>query len=178
MDFRQHYIDETLRGFQRVKSSSEKAFNQISEEEWFYKPDPESNSIAILVKHMAGNMFSRWTDFYTTDGEKATRMRDTEFEEDLSVEDLIKYWESAWELLLNLIGNMQPEDLDRTVTIRNEPHTVIQAIMRQYLHYSYHSGQIVQLAKHIKGETWQTMSIPKGKSEEFFRDPGQFKHNA
>ncbi len=130
--------------------------------------DGESNSISIIVKHMAGNMRSRWTDFLTTDGEKPNRHRDTEFEEPPQTRaDLLALWEAGWKIVFAALKPLKEEDLARTVTIRTEPHSVMQAINRQIAHYSYHTGQIVYLAKHFSSERWTALTVPKRKSAEF-----------
>jgi len=132
--------------------------------------DAESNSIAIIVKHMAGNMRSRWTDFLTSDGEKPDRNRDTEFEAPPTTRtELIEMWERGWNLLFGALEPLSDTDLTRTITIRTEPHSVMQAINRQVAHYSYHVGQIVYLARHFTGDKWQSLTIPKKKSAEFNR---------
>ena len=141
---------------------------QCSDEALFTILDTESNSIAIIVKHMAGNMRSRWTDFLTTDGEKPDRNRDTEFDEPPRTRtELMELWERGWKLLLSALEPLSDADLTRTITIRTEPHSVTQAINRQIAHYSYHVGQIVYLARHFAGDKWQTLTIPKKKSAEF-----------
>lgn len=152
-----------------MKLQAERAMAQLSEAQFFRQIDAGSNSIAIIVKHIAGNSRSRWTDFLTSDGEKPDRRRDTEFE--LVPADtkaaLMEQWEDGWRLVFGAIEPLKGEDLLRTVVIRGEPHTVVQAINRQLTHYAHHIGQILFLAKHLAGEKWQTLSIPRGKSEEF-----------
>jgi Protein of unknown function (DUF1572) len=147
----------------------EAAMSQLRDEDFFMTLDPEANSVAILVKHLAGNMRSRFTDFLTTDGEKPDRFRDREFEitSSTSRADLMKWWEDGWATVLGTIEALKPEDVMRTVTIRGEPHTVLQAVNRQIAHYAQHIGQIVFLAKHLRSSEWKTLSIPRGKSEEF-----------
>lgn len=146
---------------------AEKAIDQLNDADMHYKPDSESNSIAIIMKHMSGNMISRWTDFLTTDGEKPTRNRDGEFEEGKETkQQLVQVWEKGYSVFLNTIDSLTENDLEKTVVIRNEKLSVIQAINRQTSHYSYHVGQIVFLAKHIRSSNWKTLSIPKGKSNE------------
>ena len=141
---------------------------QLSDEQFFAIPSEESNSVAIVVKHMAGNMRSRFTDFLTTDGEKLDRNRDQEFITSADNRaDLMRLWEQNWQLVLDTIKSLGPGDLTRTVTIRAEPHSVLQAVNRQVAHYAYHVGQIAFLAKHWKGSDWQTLSVPKGQSEQF-----------
>ena len=141
---------------------------QCPDEALFTVLDAESNSIAIIVKHMAGNMRSRWTDFLTSDGEKIDRNRDTEFEDPPTTRaELMELWERGWKLLFGALEPLSDADQTRTITIRTEPHSVTQAINRQVAHYSYHVGQIVYLARHFAGKKWQTLTIPKKKSAEF-----------
>ena len=169
MDTRQHFLEEVRRQLRGYKRMAEGAISQLRDEDLFVKMDPESNSIAILMKHIAGNMRSRFTDFLTTDGEKPDRHRDTEFEvksKDTRAE-LMQNWESGWKVVLSTVESLTPEDVDRTVTIRQEPHTVLQALNRALAHYSAHIGQIVFLAKHLRSSEWKTLSIPRGKSDEF-----------
>ena len=162
----QHYIDDCLFQLRKLKSQADKAMAQVDDAQFFALLDPEANSIALLVKHVSGNMRSRWTNFLTSDGEKPDRHRDTEFERDADDTRLavMGRWDEAWELLFNTLSSLKPSDLGKTVTIRDEPHTVVQAINRQVSHYSAHVGQIVLLAKHFAGTRWQTLSIPKRKS--------------
>jgi len=164
------YLDEVRRNFRGYKRMAEGAFEQINDEQFFAQIDPEANSIALVVKHMAGNMRSRWTDFLTSDGEKPDRKRDTEFElyggQDTRAR-LMQRWEDGYKLIFDALAGLQPQDLGRTITIRKEPHTVLQAINRQMAHYAYHVGQIVLLAKHARGAEWKSLSIPKGMSEQF-----------
>ena len=142
---------------------------QLRDEDFFVMLDAESNSIAILVKHLAGNMRSRFSDFLTTDGEKPDRFRDREFEVTGATTraDVMKWWEEGWCIVLGTIESLKPEDVMRNVTIRGEPHTVLQAVNRQIAHYAQHIGQLVFLAKHLRSSDWKTLSIPRGKSEEF-----------
>jgi len=162
----QHYLDDCLFQLRKLKAQADKAMAQIDDRQFFAAIDPDANSIALIVKHVSGNMRSRWTDFLTSDGEKPDRDRDTEFERSAADtrEAILAQWEAGWELLFSAIAALGPEDLGRTVTIRNEPHTVVQAINRQTSHYSAHVGQIVLLAKHFAGPNWQTLSIPKNRS--------------
>ena len=162
----QHYLDESLFQLRKLKAQAERAMAQVDDSQFFELLDADANSIALIVKHVTGNMRSRWTDFLTSDGEKPDRRRDGEFELDGSDtrEAMLARWEVAWELLFQTIAALGPDDLGRTVTIRKEPHTVVQAINRQVSHYSAHVGQIVLLAKHFAGQNWQTLSIPKKKS--------------
>lgn len=165
----EHYLEDALKTFRDYKKLAERAFAQTSEEDFFRTIDDESNSIAIIVKHMAGNMLSRWTDFLTTDGEKPDRNRDMEFVmlPDTTTADILAYWEKGWASVFAAIEPLTPENLMIVVQIRGQDHTVIQAINRQLSHYANHIGQIVYLAKHFKSSDWQTLSVPKNKSAEF-----------
>ena len=165
------YLEDVLRNFRSYKKLAEEAFTQISDEDLFRLIDPDANSIAILVKHMAGNMRSRWTDFLTSDGEKPDRHRDREFEIDPGTTraQIMQWWEQGWKYVFEAIEPLKPEDLGRTVYIAGKEHSVLQAISRQLLHYAGHVNQIVLLAKHFRGPEWKSLSIPKGKSEEFAR---------
>jgi hypothetical protein len=153
--------------FRQYKSLAEKAMLQITDEEFFFTPEPESNSIALIVKHLSGNMKSRWTDFLTSDGEKEWRKRDDEFENPGNRKELMQAWEDGWNCLFHALDPLDYEDISRIITIRSEEHSVLEAINRQIAHYSYHVGQIVYLAKSMKGNAWQTLSIAKGKSADF-----------
>lgn len=154
--------------FRYYKKLGDGALAQCPEDRLTAEIDPNSNSIAIIVKHMAGNMRSRWTDFLTTDGEKPNRSRDTEFEAPPKTRgEVTALWEAAWKLLFDALQPLTDEDLARKVTIRTEPHSVMQAINRQIAHYSYHVGQIAYLARHFAGDKWQTLTVPKKKSAEF-----------
>jgi hypothetical protein len=164
-----HYIEEARRQMRGHKRLAEGAMAQLKDEELFITLDPESNSVALIVKHMAGNMRSRFTDFLTSDGEKPDRFRDQEFELNPATTraELMKLWEDGWAQVFAAIESLKPEDVTRSVTIRGEPHTVLQAVNRQIAHYAYHTGQIVFLAKHIRSSGWKTLSIPRGKSENY-----------
>ncbi len=168
-DLATHYIEEARRQMRGHKRMGEGAMGQLGDDDFFLTLDPEANSIAILVKHLAGNMRSRFTDFLTTDGEKPDRFRDREFEVTGATTraEVMKWWEEGWACVLGAIEALKPEDVMRTVTIRGEAHTVLQAINRQIAHYAAHIGQIVFLAKHLRSSEWKTLSIPRGKSEEF-----------
>ena len=170
-DLAQHYLEEARRQFRGYKRLGEGALAQLKDEELFVTLDPESNSAAIIVKHMAGNMRSRSTDFLTTDGEKPDRYRDQEFElsSGTTRADVTRWWESGWVCVFSAIEALRPEDVERTVTVRGVPHTVLQAINRQLAHYAYHVGQIVFLAKHLRSKDWKSLSIPRGQSEEVNR---------
>ena len=168
-DLASHYLDEARRQFRGYKRLGEGAMSQLRDEDMFVTIDPESNSVAILVKHLAGNMRSRFTDFLTTDGEKPNRNRDREFEitPNTTREEIMRWWEEGWTHVFSAIASLKSEDLLRTVAIRGEPHTVLQAINRQLAHYSGHVSQIIFLAKHLRSRDWKTLSIPRGKSQEF-----------
>jgi len=168
LDLRQHYLEEVSRQFRGYKRLAEGAIEQLSDQDLFVILDAESNSIAILMKHIAGNLRSRFTDFLTTDGEKPDRQRDQEFEMTSSTPraEIVRRWEQSWEILFSTIKSLSPADLERTVTIRAEPHTVLQALNRALAHYASHIGQIIFLAKHLRSAEWKTLSIPRGKSEE------------
>ena len=162
------YLDEVQRQFRGNKRQAEGALAQLSDEEFFRAPDdPESNSVAIIVKHLAGNMRSRFTDFLTSDGEKPWRHRDQEFElaAGATREQLMQAWEAGWKTVFEALGGLAPTDLARTVTVRGESYTALQAINRQLAHYAHHIGQILFWAKHLKGAAWKTLSIARGMSE-------------
>jgi uncharacterized damage-inducible protein DinB len=167
-DIAQNFKDDALSSFKNYKRLAERAIKQVDDEQFFQQIDPESNSIAVIVKHIAGNQHSRWRDFLTTDGEKASRDRDSEFEMiDDTRETLMEYWETGWQTLFDAIELLKAEDMEKTVTIRGEPHTVVEAINRQLTHYPYHIGQIVFLAKHFRSGEWKTLSVPRNRSAEF-----------
>jgi len=168
-DVATHYLEEARRQFRGHKRLAEGAIAQLTDEELFKAIDSESNSIAILIKHLAGNMRSRFTDFLTTDGEKPDRDRDQEFELNSATTraEVMRWWEEGWARVFATIDALKPEDVMRTVTIRGEPHTVLQAVNRQIAHYAQHTGQIVFLAKHFRSSEWKTLSVPRGKSKEF-----------
>lgn len=162
------YIESTVKLFKMYQQLGEKAMSQMTDEQLFWAPDTESNSVAVIVKHLWGNMLSRWTDFLTTDGEKATRNRDAEFETDvLKREELLSLWADGWNCLYTALNSVTDNDLDRIVYIRNEGHTVTDAINRQIAHYASHVGQIVYIAKMCAGSSWVSLSIPRGKSDAF-----------
>ncbi len=162
------YLSSIIKQFEYYKSLGDKTLSQLTFENIQWQSNEDSNSIAIMVKHIAGNMLSRWTNFLTQDGEKEWRHRDDEFIDSFkSNEDLIAIWESGWACLFNAIKPLQNEDLERIIYIRNQGHTVTEAINRQLAHYSYHIGQMVFLGKLIKGDQWQSLSIPKGDSSKY-----------
>ena len=165
MDIGKEFLQSVGKRFEEYKNMGDKTFEQLNEEAFHYQPNPESNSIAIIIQHMHGNMLSRWTNFLSEDGEKTWRRRDDEFEiHSLTKNQLIEKWQEGWSVFLTAIRALTPEDLSKTVHIRNQPLTVIDAINRQMAHYSYHVGQIVYLGRWAKGPEWQTLSIPKKKS--------------
>ena len=165
------YLQNITKIFLQYKKIAEQAIDQIEPSQLIVQPNEDSNSIAVIVKHMAGNMISRWTDFFTSDGEKPNRNRDGEFENDITDKEvLLKYWEQGWNVFLDTLTSLKSEDLSHTVYIRKEAHTVMDAINRQLAHYSYHVGQIVYAAKLLKKNEWKSLSIPKNKSEEFNKE--------
>lgn len=166
--FTTSYLEDSLSVFRYYKQLAEGAMGQVTDEQLFAVLDPEMNSIAVVVKHMAGNMRSRWTDFLASDGEKPDRNRDSEFVDPPATrEALLKLWAEGWDRLFTALEPLSDADLSRTITIRGEAHSVMQAINRQIAHYAQHLGQIVFLAKHLRSKEWKTLSIPRGKSEEF-----------
>jgi len=168
LQFTTSYLDDSRALFCYYKKLSEGAMAQLADEQLYAVLDGEMNSIALIVKHMAGNMRSRWTDFLTSDGEKPDRNRDGEFQEPpVGREALMNRWEQGWNCLFRALEPLTDDDLSRTVTIRGEAHSVLQAINRQVAHYSYHCGQIVFLAKHFKGADWKSLSVPRGASGGF-----------
>jgi uncharacterized damage-inducible protein DinB len=170
LKFTTSYVEDSLAIFRYYKKISERAMEQLGDDQLLTTLDEESNSIAIIVKHMAGNMLSRWTDLLTSDGEKPGRDRDAEFSDPPATRQaLLVLWESGWHRVLATMESLSDADLGRTITIRGEAHSVMQAINRQVAHYSYHCGQIVFLAKHLAHDGWQVLSIPRGKSGDFNR---------
>ena len=168
--FTTSYLEDSLSLFRYYKNLAERAMAQVTDEELVAVLDSEMNSIAVIVKHMAGNMRSRWTDFLTSDGEKPDRNRDAEFvDPPRTRQALLAVWEEGWQCLFTALEPLSDRDLEQTVTIRGEPHSVIQTINRQVAHYSYHCGQIVLLAKHFKHDEWQSLSIPRKQSADFNR---------
>jgi hypothetical protein len=169
--FSTSYVDDSVSLFRFYKKMAEGAMEQVSDEQLFATLDQEMNSIAIIVKHMSGNMRSRWTNFLTSDGEKPDRNRDTEFVDPSATRaDLMRAWNEGWEKLFEALTPLSDADIGRTVTIRGEPHSVMQAINRQVAHYAYHCGQIVFLAKHFQASEWKSLSVPRNKSAEFNRN--------
>jgi uncharacterized damage-inducible protein DinB len=166
--FSTSYIEDSISLFRYYKKLAEGAMDQVTDAQLFEALDEEMNSIAIIAKHMAGNMRSRWTDFLTSDGEKPNRNRDSEFVEPPTTRaELLKMWNEGWERVFKALEPLTDWDLERKITIRGESHSVMQAINRQIAHYAYHVGQIVFLAKHFKGSDWKSLSVPMNKSGEF-----------
>lgn len=175
MDLGQHYLDNARFEFERMKRLAERAMKQIPSASGFhFELDEASNSIAVLVQHLSGNMVSRWTDFLTADGEKHDRRRDAEFQPNAerTADEIMQIWERGWASLFASLGALTADDLDKTVVIRGEQHTVPEAIQRQIVHGAYHIGQIVYLARHVSASGWQSLSIAKGASKSA---PGSYK---
>ena len=162
------YLEDVANQLRSYKQLADRALAQVRDEDLLVTLDPESNSLAVLIQHMAGNLISRWTDFLTTDGEKPDRDRDSEFEtkDGTTREALLARWEEGWSRLFEALAGLTEADLTRTVTIRAEPHTVIRAIDRQLTHQVYHTGQIVFLAKHLASDHWKNLSVPRGRTRE------------
>jgi uncharacterized damage-inducible protein DinB len=170
LEFTTSYMEDSIGIFRYYKRLTERAMEQVSDDQLFAALDSEMNSIAVIVKHMTGNMQSRWTDFLTSDGEKPGRDRDAEFSNPPATrEALLQLWEDGWRCVLGTLESLSDADLSRTIAIRGEKHSVMQAINRQVAHYSYHCGQIVFLAKHFCAGHWRVLSVPLGKSAEFNR---------
>ena len=168
MNTEQAYLNLVKQNFKSMKKQAEGAIEQLTFEELHYLPNKESNSIAILVKHISGNMLSRFTSFLTTDGEKTDRNRDSEFEGGYNSKvELIAAWNHGWEILFKALSDLKEEDILKTVYIRSEPHSVMEAIQRQISHYSLHIGQILYIGKLMKNDEWKTLSVPRGKSNQF-----------
>lgn len=175
------FLNSTVVQFKYYKSLGDKTFVQLTDDELFWQSNSDSNSIAIIVKHMWGNMLSRWTDFLTSDGEKEWRNRDAEFESDIkNREELLQKWEEGWQCLFTALDSVDADKVEELVYIRNQGHTIIEAVNRQLAHYAYHVGQLVLIAKILKAKDWKTLSIAKGKSKEYNKDkfskPKQKKH--
>jgi hypothetical protein len=164
-----HYLEDALRSFRDYKKLAERGLEQVTDEEFFRALDEEANSLAVIVRHMSGNMLSRWTNFLTTDGEKPDRNRDTEFviAPETTRAEVMARWEQGWRCLFDALEALRPEDALRKVLIRNEEHTVVEAVNRQLTHYSYHTGQLVFLAKHFRSAAWKSLSVPRNRSAEF-----------
>lgn len=171
MDTNSIFLESAKRLFLYYKTLAEKAIEQVEEEQLFFAANEDTNSIAVIVQHLAGNMLSRWTDFLTTDGEKDWRNRDGEFEENYKTKaNLMAFWSKGWDCLFNAINSLQPEHLSEIIYIRKEGHTVMDAVNRQLAHYPYHVGQIVFYAKMLKKTDWNSLSIPKNKSNDYNTD--------
>ena len=168
LKFTTSYVEDSLSLFRYYKGLAERAMEQVTDAQLAVTIDNEANSIAIIVKHLAGNMRSRWMDFLTSDGEKPDRNRDSEFEEPpLGRASVMELWERGWNFVFTAVEPLTDQDLGRTITIRGEPHSVMQAINRQLGHYAYHCGQIVLLAKHFQSAQWKSLSVPRGRSKDF-----------
>ncbi|HUE86232.1 MAG TPA: DUF1572 family protein [Vicinamibacterales bacterium] len=161
-------VETTFSELRKVKRLADQAIEQLDDEQLWTRIDPESNSVAVVMRHMAGNMRSRWTDFRTTDGEKPDRHRDQEFEDAVtSRSELLAEWDDGWRRVFDALSSITDADLQETIYIREEPHTIHRAIVRQIVHYAGHTYQILALGKHLKGPGWRTLSIPRGTSEAF-----------
>jgi hypothetical protein len=173
------YVQLVAREFKRMQSLADNAMSQLSDEQFFAVPGPGDNSVAVIVKHVGGNLVSRWTDFLTSDGEKPGRDRDTEFRVDAhdTREKLLEVWSRGWTTLFDALEPLGDSDMSQIITIRGEPLTVLQAVNRQLTHYAYHIGQIVYVAKHHCGPAWRTLSIPLGRSADFNRNPARYVPN-
>ncbi|MEN8790518.1 MAG: DUF1572 family protein [Flavobacteriaceae bacterium] len=170
MNFPEHYLQNIIREFRRYKSLGDRCFEQLNDSDIHWCPDDQSNSIALIVKHLAGNMLSRWTNFLIEDGEKSWRKRDTEFEDPYSSRnEMIEAWEKGWQCVFEALETINNENFFGKIRIRNEEHSIPEALNRQLGHYAYHTGQIVWISKKIRGAEWQPLTIPKGKSEDFNR---------
>ncbi|WP_428225040.1 DUF1572 family protein [Flavobacterium sp.] len=168
MDLNKDYLESTKKQFLYYKTLADKAISQLEDEQLFISSNEDTNSIAVIVKHLAGNMLSRWSDFLTSDGEKSWRNRDSEFEQTFTNKtDLLTYWEKGWNCFFDTLHSLTPEQLSTIIYIRNEGHTVLEAINRQLAHYPYHVGQIVFYAKMLKSKSWNSLSIPKNKSNDY-----------
>lgn len=171
------FLQNAIKRFEYYKELGDNTFAQLEEKDFFYQPNEASNSIAVVIQHLYGNMLSRWTNFLTEDGEKDWRKRDAEFEAmECSKQDLVSFWNDGWKCLLDTLKSLQPEDLNKTIYIRTEPLIVYDAILRQLAHYPYHVGQIVYIGRMLKNNDWQSLSIPKGDSKSF-NDAMKQKHN-
>ena len=173
----QIFLDSVIKRFKEYKTLGEKTFNQLREEEMHFQPNESSNSIAVIIQHMHGNMLSRWTNFLAEDGEKEWRRRDDEFEvHSFSKQQLIDQWNEGWKVLLNALESLIADDLSKTITIRSQPLNVVDAINRQLAHYSYHVGQIVYLGRWIRQDEWKSLSIPKNQSNAYNQQMQQSRH--
>lgn len=174
MNFAEEFLASAVKRFKEYKALGEKTFAQLNDDEMLWQPNKASNSIAIIIQHLRGNMVSRWTAFLTEDGEKSWRKRDEEFEvQGLNKDALLQLWNEGWTVFLNSLESLTEDDLLKTVTIRSQPLVVIDAINRQLAHYSYHVGQLVYLGRWMKGDGWQSLSIPKGGSVVYNKETGK-----
>jgi len=177
MNIETEFLNSVIKRFNEYKALGEKTFDQLKDEEMHYQPNEASNSIAVIIQHLHGNMLSRWVNFLTEDGEKEWRKRDEEFEtHQFSKEQLIEKWNEGWKVFLDTLESLKEDDLLKTITIRSQPLVVIDAINRQMAHYSYHIGQIVYIGRWIKSDAWQSLSIPKNRSKEFNQEMEQSRH--
>ena len=173
----QIFLDSVIKRFKEYKTLGEKTFNQLREEEMHFQPNESSNSIAVIIQHLHGNMLSRWTNFLTEDGEKEWRRRDDEFEvHSFSKQQLLDQWNEGWNVLLHALESLTINDLSKTITIRSQPLNVVDAINRQLAHYSYHIGQIVYLGRWIRQGEWKSLSIPKNQSNAYNQQMQQSRH--
>ena len=173
----QLYLESILKRFKEYKALGDKTFDQLNEADMFFKPNEASNSIAVIIQHLHGNMLSRWTNFLTEDGEKEWRKRDEEFEEQqFSRQQLLDKWNEGWNIFLDTLESLKEEDLVKTITVRTQPLVVIDAINRQMAHYSSHVGQIIYIGRWIRSDEWKTLSIPKGNSQQFNKETQQSRH--
>ncbi|HWI92627.1 MAG TPA: DUF1572 family protein [Flavisolibacter sp.] len=177
MSIERIFLESVIKRLKEYKVLGEKTFSQLNDEEMHFQPNQESNSIAVIIQHMHGNMLSRWTNFLTEDGEKEWRKRDDEFEvHPLSKQQLLEKWNGGWKVFLETLESLTSNDLSKTITIRSQPLNVVDAINRQLAHYSYHVGQIVYIGRWIKRSDWQSLSVPRNKSEEFNQKMRQSHH--
>ena len=180
--FARSFLEAALTCFRQNKAWADKAIGQVADDKLHVALDPNTNSIAVIMKHVAGNLLSRWTDFLTTDGEKPDRNRDGEFVDTFTGrEELLAFWESGWQRALDSLAALTPDDAGKTVVIRGEPHSIPLAVQRSLAHSAYHVGQIIQIARILAGETWSTITIPRGGSAEFNRrvwGQGDFRSRA
>jgi hypothetical protein len=169
MNLEEGFLKDSIKRLKYYKELGDKTFEQLEERDFFYRPNEESNSIAIIVQHLYGNMLSRFTNFLTEDGEKEWRQRDAEFDvfDDITKEDVLSFWNAGWNCVFTAIESLKPADLLRTIYIRTEPLLVYDAILRQLAHYPHHVGQILYISKMLKGKEWKTLSIPRGGSQAF-----------
>jgi hypothetical protein len=168
MSLSKEFIPNIIKRLMTYKDLGDSTFQQLEDDDFFYQPTSESNSIAVIIQHFYGNALSRWTNFLTDDGEKEWRNRDAEFEPmNVTKQDLVSFWNTAWKLIFDTLEALQEDDLMKTIYIRSEPLPAFDAILRQVAHYPYHVGQIVYIAKMIRNEDWKSLSVPKGKSAEF-----------